>query len=181
MKRIYTEAELRSRLSNYANERIESITCTEVEICIRFKDGFRNTFKGRYEKEIYTTTIAAMKEACKVCYITECDEADMDYTEQVFEEMSLEAQELTDAYGYSSGCHYERDAKGDYQPITSMETVYVEFKEGVLNDYHTRYSDGTPSNRLDFTPKELERGAHIEATKPEHFVCTPTSKPLEYP
>ncbi|MDE5757898.1 MAG: hypothetical protein K2H85_04720, partial [Allobaculum sp.] len=76
LKTIYTETELRNKLSKYANERIESIACDGVQIQIIFKDGYTTSFlsSDSCDTEIYFNSIASMKEACKKFYLDEGQE-----------------------------------------------------------------------------------------------------------
>ena len=76
LKTIYSENQLRNKLSNYANERIESIACDGVQIQIIFKEGYATSFlsSDSCDTEIYFTSIASMKEACKKAYLVEGQE-----------------------------------------------------------------------------------------------------------
>ena len=76
LKTIYTETELRNKLSKYANERIESIACDGVQIQIIFKAGYATSFlsSDSCDTEIYFNSIASMKEACKKLYLDEGQE-----------------------------------------------------------------------------------------------------------
>ncbi len=76
LKITYTETELRNKLSQYANERIESISCDGVQIRIIFKEGYATSFLNAdaCDTKIYFNSIASMKEACKKAYLVEGQE-----------------------------------------------------------------------------------------------------------
>lgn len=76
LKTIYDEQDLRNKLSQYANERIESIACDGVQIRIIFKEGYATSFLSAdaYDTEIYFYSVTSMKEACKKVYLVEGQE-----------------------------------------------------------------------------------------------------------
>lgn len=107
MKRHYTEDELRSRLSKYATDHIESITCDLLAIHICFKEGFGTTYGESFSQRIYVTTVAEMKEACKKSNIAlladwEAQQAIDEATEAFVEEKELEE----DLYKGVNEAHY---------------------------------------------------------------------------
>lgn len=71
----YSEGKLRSLLSKYANERIESIQCLNNQIFIQFKEGYATSWLSGYiDTSLTLDSLEDMKEACKKAYLIEGEE-----------------------------------------------------------------------------------------------------------
>lgn len=96
MKRTYTESELRSKLSQYANDRIASISA-ESSIHIRFKEGCGSTYGESFSQELDVSTIKELKEACTKAYLISLEEWEAQKAIDEINDGFIEAKEIEEA------------------------------------------------------------------------------------